>query len=47
MIEAVGVLVLLWIGWELDRMIRAIRGVEVEMSTARWERGKRLSGRDD
>ena len=42
MLETMMVLSLLYIGWSLERILRAINGVETELSTARWERGKRL-----
>lgn len=40
-------IVLIYIGWELEKIFRAINGLEFELSTARWERGKRWSGNDD
>lgn len=44
MLELIAVAALVFIGWELGQILRAIQGVELEMSTARWERGKRRSG---
>lgn len=43
MIELVGLGVLIWIGLNLERTWKAIKAIETEMSTARWERGRRVS----
>lgn len=42
-IELAALLALVYIGWSLERIVRAVKALEMELSTARWERGKRFS----
>lgn len=41
------IIVLIYIGWGLEKIFRAINGLEFELSTSRWERRHRPSGGDD
>jgi hypothetical protein len=41
--EIAAVVVLAYLAFTLDRIVKALKAIETEMGTARWERRKRMS----